>query len=124
MNGNFQRICFVIIIVLLAIIAVPAVKKMTLESKEASAEKSDKAKRDRLERVAQEVQIFAMRHKSALPDSLAELVSSEDGKGLKSGDLIDTWGTPYVYTKTGRKYKVISAGPDCVLGTIDDLTSE
>ncbi|HPK37770.1 MAG TPA: type II secretion system protein GspG, partial [Kiritimatiellia bacterium] len=69
--------------------------------------------------------IFAMRHNGKLPDSLDELtVGTDDAPGLlKEGALNDSWGTPFTYTKTGKKFKIVSAGPDGEVGTDDDLTN-
>jgi len=42
-----------------------------------------------------------------------------------NGDLIDPWGTPYRITfDSDSKVHVISAGPDKVFGTHDDVTNQ
>ena len=73
----------------------------------------------------QAVQIFAMAHGGKLPDSLEELtVGKDDDDGIvKEGALVDAWGTPFNYTKQGRKFTITSAGPDGEFGTGDDLTN-
>ena len=83
------------------------------------------ATRTSIAAIEQAVQIFAMRHNGKLPDSLEELtVGTDDAPGLlKEGALADSWGTPFQYTKTGKKFKVVSAGPDGEIGTEDDLTN-
>lgn len=32
-------------------------------------------------------------------------------------------GTPFQYTKTGKKFKIVSAGPDGEIGGEDDITN-
>ena len=42
-----------------------------------------------------------------------------------SGHLIDRWGTPYFFhALSGSKMEIISAGPDRILHTADDITSD
>jgi general secretion pathway protein G len=75
--------------------------------------------------IEQAVQIFAMRHNGKLPDSLEELTAgTDDAPGLlKEGAITDSWGTPFGYGKTGKKFKVTSAGPDGEMGSADDITN-
>ena len=83
------------------------------------------ATRTSITAIEQAVQIFAMRHNGKLPDSLEELTTgTDDAPGLlKEGAMNDSWGTPFGYTKQGKKFKVSSAGPDGEMGTEDDLTN-
>ena len=75
--------------------------------------------------IAQAVQIFGMNHNDKLPDALEELtVGTDDSPGLlKEGAINDSWGTPFGYSKTGKRFKISSAGPDCEMGTEDDITN-
>jgi len=75
--------------------------------------------------IEQAVQIFGMKHNGKLPDTLEELTQgTDDAPGLlKEGALNDSWGTPFSYTKQGKKIKIVSAGPDCEMGTQDDITN-
>jgi hypothetical protein len=42
-----------------------------------------------------------------------------------SGHLIDRWGTPYFFhALSGSKMEIISPGPDRILHTADDITSD
>lgn len=81
--------------------------------------------RGSIETIEQAVQIFSMRHNGKFPDTLEELTQgTDDAPGLlKEGSLNDSWGTPFSYTKQGKKFKIVSAGPDLELGTDDDLTN-
>jgi len=75
--------------------------------------------------IEQAVQIFAMKHNGKLPETLEELTAgTDDAPGLlKEGAVNDSWGTPFGYAKTGKKFKITSAGPDCEMGTADDITN-
>ena len=66
-----------------------------------------------------------MKHGGKLPESLEELTIGTDNEPglLKESALNDSWGTPFSYTRSGRKVKIVSAGPDFELGTDDDITN-
>jgi hypothetical protein len=40
---------------------------------------------------------------------------------VHSTRVLDPWGTPYRMTPSGQGYAIISAGPDRVFGTADDV---
>jgi len=75
--------------------------------------------------IDQAINIFAMNHNGKLPDALEELTQGTDDKPglLKEGSLNDSWGTPFSYSKQGKKFKITSAGPDTEMGTQDDITN-
>ena len=79
----------------------------------------------RVATIEQAVQIFAMKHNGKLPETLEELTAgTDDAPGLlKEGAINDSWGTPFGYSKSGKKFKITSAGPDCEMGTADDITN-
>lgn len=67
-----------------------------------------------------------------MPTNLEGLVTKPSGMGgkawrqlAKESDLIDPWGSPYVYRNPGRKnpqgYDLFSVGPDKKEGTDDDV---
>ncbi len=48
--------------------------------------------------------------------------SQEEGFSVMEIDApTDPWGNPYVYERTGTRYKVYSKGPDGQAGTPDDV---
>ncbi len=60
-----------------------------------------------------------------LPKSLEDLTKgiNDDEEGfLDANGLKDAWGNPFEYKVTGKKYTIVSAGPDGVFGTDDDLS--
>lgn len=75
--------------------------------------------------IEQAVQIFGMKHNGKLPDALEELTAgTDDAPGLlKEGALNDSWGTPFSYARQGKRFKITSAGPDCEMGSEDDITN-
>ncbi|MCL1919700.1 MAG: type II secretion system protein GspG [Kiritimatiellaeota bacterium] len=83
------------------------------------------ATRANIKIISDAIQIFGMKHNSKLPDTLEELtVDKEDEEGLVSpAALIDAWGTPFNYSKQGKKFTITSAGRDGEFGTADDLTN-
>ena len=44
--------------------------------------------------------------------------------GLRDGELVDRWGTPYFFhSVSAEKMEIVSAGPDKELWTDDDVVS-
>jgi hypothetical protein len=66
-----------------------------------------------------------MKNNSQFPNTIEDLVTgTADHPGLlKKGNLIDNWGTPYGFLKTGKSIRICSAGPDRKMGTEDDMTN-
>ena len=61
-----------------------------------------------------------------LPDSLRDLVGSSakgwEGPYIRREEgLKDPWGNDFQYTKTGTQYKIVSGGPDGIVGNEDDV---
>jgi len=46
-------------------------------------------------------------------------------QNIKTGDIgfMDSWGTPFVYQVDEQSFNIISAGPDRILDTSDDIES-
>ena len=60
------------------------------------------------------------------PVSLNELVVEGDkdwpGPFIEEEELpLDAWGYPFELERRGKRYRIVSGGPDGVLGTEDDL---
>jgi len=81
--------------------------------------------RNHIWEIEKAIQIYSMQHNGKLPESIEDLVTgTADHPGLlKKGNLIDNWGTPYGYLKTGKHFRISSAGPDRKMGTQDDRTN-
>ena len=66
--------------------------------------------------------------KKKMPTSLNQLVegSDDDPPILEGGEgaLLDPWDNELKYEQKGKRYVVISAGPDGEMGTEDDIRSD
>ncbi len=120
-RSGFTLVELLLVVCILGILAAVVIPNIMGHDEEARRQ----ATRTSIGAIEQAVQIFAMRHNGKLPDTLEELTAgTDDAPGLlKEGALNDSWGTPFGYTKTGKKFKVSSAGPDGEMGTEDDLTN-
>ena len=81
--------------------------------------------RSQIGEIEKAVQIYSMQHNGKFPNSIEDLVTgTEDHPGLlKIANIIDNWGTPYGYSRIGKKIRLSSAGPDRKMGTQDDMTN-
>lgn len=120
-RGGFTLVELLLVVCILGILAAVVIPNIMGHDEEARRQ----ATRTSITAIEQAVQVFAMRHNGKLPDSLEELtIGTDDAPGLlKEGALADSWGTPFSYSKQGKRFKIISAGPDGEVGTEDDLTN-
>ena len=120
-RSGFTLVELLLVVCILGILAAVVIPNVIGHDEEARRQ----ATRTSITAIEQAVQIFAMRHNGKLPDSLDELTAgSDDAPGLlKEGALNDSWGTPFQYTKTGKKFKIVSGGPDGEIGGEDDITN-
>ena len=67
-------------------------------------------------------------HRGKMPSSLSVLVddSGEEEAVIRGGEgaLVDPWGQEYKLVTKGKKYYVVSAGPDGSFDTEDDIRSD
>ncbi|MDD3545121.1 MAG: type II secretion system protein GspG [Kiritimatiellae bacterium] len=120
-RSGFTLVELLLVVCILGILAAVVIPNIMGHDEEARRQ----ATRTSITAIEQAVQIYGMRHNGKLPESLDDLtVGTDDAPGLlKEGALVDSWGTPFSYTKQGKRFKVISAGPDGEVGGEDDLTN-
>lgn len=118
---GFTLVELLLVVCILGILAAVVIPNVIGHDEEARRQ----ATRTSITAIEQAVQIFAMRHNGKLPDSLDELTQgTDDAPGLlKEGAINDSWGTAFGYAKTGKKFKISSAGADGEMGTEDDITN-
>jgi len=120
-RGGFTLVELLLVVCILGILAAIVIPNVVGQDEKARIQ----ATRTSITAIEQAVQIFAMNHNGKLPDQLEELTQgTDDSPGLlKEGAINDSWGTPFTYSKTGKKFKIISAGPDGEVGGEDDITN-
>ena len=120
-RSGFTLVELLLVVCILGILAAGVVMNMSGHDTTARITTT----RASITQIEQAVQIFAMRHNGKLPDTLEELTSGTDDEPglLKEGAINDSWGTPFTFATTGKKFKIVSAGPDLEAGTEDDITN-
>lgn len=120
-QAGFTLVELLMVVVILGILYAGARLILTGQDNEARITTT----RGSISTIEQACDIFAMKHNGKLPDTLEELTQgTDDAPGLlKESALSDSWGTPFSYSKQGKRVKIISAGPDGETGTDDDITN-
>lgn len=118
--GYVSLVIFAVVVMVYASLMVPNLTKGT-DSGDPSA-----ASRTAIAVVSTAIDLYET-DTGKLPNNLDSLLvkSSElnwNGPYLRESEsLLDGWGTPLDYKPDGYMYTVVSAGPDCIIGTSDDI---
>jgi type II secretion system (T2SS) protein G len=67
----------------------------------------------------QALAMYALEHHRC-PGRADDLIA---GDYIRARNLIDPWGTPIAYSCSEDDLKAVSAGPDRIFGTADDVTT-
>jgi hypothetical protein len=93
----------------------------------AAARGLDRARKERtlnrLENLRNALTRYGIDHDGAVPEgsSLAAIDGELSPRYLPMLEAQDAWGTTMTCSSDGRAYSIVSAGPDTVFGTADDI---
>lgn len=120
-RSGFTLVELLVVITILGILGAVAVQNIMQHIEDARIT----ATRTSIAEIEKAAQIYSMKHNGKLPNSIEDLTQSTDTTEglLKEGNITDAWGTEFQFTKSGKKIKITSAGPDGEFGTEDDLTN-
>ena len=123
MKRGFTLIEILVAVAIIGILGAVAVQTVTNNIEKAKLT----AAKESVDNIANAVTSYYLsykKHPSDLHDLIKEI--GDDEPILKGGEgaLEDPWGTEYKYEKkSGKRFVVISAGPDMEFGTADDIDS-
>jgi general secretion pathway protein G len=120
-RGGFTLVELLVVITILGILAAVAVQNVIQYVEDARRE----ATRLSIAEIEKACQIYSMKHNGKFPNAIEDLTQSTDNSEslLKEGNITDAWGSQFQLTKSGKKIKITSAGPDGEFGGADDLTN-
>jgi len=120
-RSGFTLVELLVVITILGILAAVAVQNVTKYLADARIA----ATRTSIGEIEKACQIYSMKHNGKFPNAIEDLTKSTESEDeyLKEGNITDAWGTQFQFTKSGRKIKITSAGPDGEFGGEDDLTN-
>jgi len=123
-----MRAGFTLMEILVAVAIIGILGTVAVQSVTSNIEKSKiTAAQESVNNIANAVTTYYLANKK-YPNDLRDLIKeNSDGEAVLEGGegvLEDPWGNEYKYEKKGKKYVVISSGPDGEFGNEDDLRSD
>ena len=123
LRAGFTLIEILVAVAIIGILGTVAVMNITANLEKAKVT----AAKEAVNNLKAAVTNYYLQYKK-YPGDLHALVEAkgDDEPVLDGGEgaLEDPWGTEYKYEKNGKKFAVISAGPDGDFGTDDDIRSD
>jgi len=123
MRAGFTLMEILVAVAIIGILGTVAVQSVTSNIEKAKQTAADESVRN----IANAVTQYYLANKK-YPNDLKELtVAKGDEEPVLSGGegaLEDPWGNEYKYEKKGKKFVIISAGPDGEFGNDDDSRSD
>ena len=123
MRAGFTLIEILVAVAIIGILGTVAVMNITANLEKAKVT----AAKEAVNNIKASVTNYYLQYKK-YPGDLTALVEAkgDDEPILDGGEaaLEDPWGTEYKYEKSGKRFAIISAGPDHDFGTDDDIRSD
>lgn len=123
MKSGFTLVELLVVVAILGILGTIAIQNVTEHLKTANITAAQAS----VKSLSEAVTSYYIKNKK-LPNSLNQLVegSDDDPPILEGGEgaLIDPWDNEYTFETHGKRFVIISAGPDGEKGTEDDIRSD
>ena len=123
MRAGFTLIEILVAVAIIGILGAVAVVNVSQSMDSAKVT----AAQEGVNNIKSAIMTYNIQYKKYPTDLQALIKEDSDGNAILEGGegaLEDPFGTEYKMEKTGKKYVVISAGPDMEFGTEDDIRSD